>query len=506
MNLYYASALFFSTFLSVTVTLTAWRRRLAPGATGLALFALSNAAWAFAYAIRWCVAEPAAQRFWLNATYLGVIAGPFSIIVFTLQFTHRAHLLTRRNLFLLAIEPVLTLLLLLTDGMHGLFFGGFVSSGKIFNGGPWFWINVVYSYSAYLLMMGLIVWEYLRASHLYRRQTGSVLTGMLLPWVANIFTFAGLVPLTDLDITPFIFIISGLLFDFGLFRYRLLDIVPVAHDRLIENLPDGVIVLDIRERIVEMNPAARCMTGLSLKDISKPAESALAHWPKLKDAYRADSEMLVEMEVSQNPPRVIEARTMPLFDQVKTRNGSLILLRDITERKEFEEKLKQMGIHDALTGLYNRAYFEAELTRLEHGRRFPISLLMADVDNLKTINDQQGHAAGDAVLKRAAQVFTAAFRAEDVITRIGGDEFMVILPNTTADAAESALLRVQQVLREHNAAQSSLPFGISFGLSTAETSMSLTDAFKQADGNMYYDKRASHADLDMHSSGPRFGA
>lgn len=506
MNFYYASALFFSTFLSITVALTAWRRRLAPGATGLALFALSNAIWAFTYAIRWRAAGPAAQHFWLNATYLGVLAGPFSIIVFTLQFTRRAHLLTRRNLILLAIEPILTLLLLFTDDMHGLFFGGFISSGRIFNGGPWFWINVVYSYSAYLLMLGLIAWEYLRTSHLYRLQIGSVLIGMLLPWVANIFTFAGLVPLTDLDITPFIFIASGLLFDFGLFRYRLLDIVPVAHDRLIKNLPDGVIVLDNRERIVEMNPAARGMTGLSLKDISKPAESALAHWPKLKDAYRADSEMLLEMEVSQNPSCVMEVRTMPLFDQAKTRNGSLILLRDITERKEFEEKLKQMSIHDALTGLYNRAYFEAELTRLEHGRRFPISLLMADVDHLKTINDQQGHAAGDAVLKRAAQVFTAAFRAEDVITRIGGDEFMVILPNTTAEAAESALLRVQQVLREHNATQPGPPFSISFGLSTAETSMSLTDAFKQADGNMYRDKRTFRTDSDIRSSPPHAGS
>lgn len=104
LNLYYASALFFSTFLSVTVAFTAWRRRLAPGATGLALFALSNAVWAFAYAIHWCAAEPTAQRFWLDATYLGVIAGPFSIIVFTLQFTRRLRRhLCRRMRYLLKL-------------------------------------------------------------------------------------------------------------------------------------------------------------------------------------------------------------------------------------------------------------------------------------------------------------------------------------------------------------------------------------------------------------------
>ena len=102
------------------------------------------------------------------------------------------------------------------------------------------------------------------------------------------------------------------------------------------------------------------------------------------------------------------------------------------ERERAQEELKYLSIHDTLTGLYNRNFFMAEIERLERGRAFPISIVMADADHLKETNDRQGHPAGDALLKRIAQTLTIAFRAEDVIARIGGDEFAVLLPSPTA--------------------------------------------------------------------------
>ncbi|MBI3150690.1 MAG: diguanylate cyclase [Chloroflexi bacterium] len=169
---------------------------------------------------------------------------------------------------------------------------------------------------------------------------------------------------------------------------------------------------------------------------------------------------------------------------------NLSIARDITERKQMEEKLKQLSIHDALTGLYNRGFFDEELTRIERGRQFPVSFAMADVDHLKEMNDHQGHAAGDAMLKRTVQVLTAAFRADDIVARIGGDEFAVILPNTDAMAAKNILLRVRHILEKHNDEQEDIPLIISFGVSTADKSMPLVDALKAADANMYREKRA----------------
>lgn len=162
-------------------------------------------------------------------------------------------------------------------------------------------------------------------------------------------------------------------------------------------------------------------------------------------------------------------------------------------RKQAEEKMRYMSNFDALTGLYNRGFFEAELVRLERGRHFPVSILMADIDHMKETNDNQGHAAGDLLLQRVAKALTVAFRAEDVVARIGGDEFAVILPDTGAPEAEAALRRLRHILEERSAYYEGAPLQLSFGVSTAEKHKSLADVLKEADRKMYAEKQGHSA-------------
>jgi diguanylate cyclase (GGDEF)-like protein len=493
---FYAIILTISATISLAVAVVVWRRRKAPGASGLALYMLAMFVWAGTYAVRWSLSDPAAQYFWLDLTYLGVVAAPYLSSVFALQYTGRGHLLTRPLLILLAIEPVLTLVVLFTDSYHGLFYAGLRSTGVINRGGWWFWFNVYYSYAIYLVMLALIARQYLRSTHLYRRQTASVLLGMLLPWLGTLWSISGHSPFTNMDITPFIFILSGMVIAYGLFEYRLMDLVPVAREKLIESLPDGVLVLDGHQRIVDINPAAFGLLNAGSDLVGKLASKALSHLPALEQAFYTKSEIWLEMRVSHNPARDIEVRVTPLFGSDRGQGGQLILLRDITVRKLMEEKLRQLSLHDSLTGLYNRVFFDEELARLERRRRFPVSLVLADVDNLKSVNDQQGHAAGDEVLRQTAFVLTNAFRAEDVITRIGGDEFVVILPNTDAEAAAAALDRVRQVLQENNAAHPATQVNISFGASTAEVNTPLSETLKDADADMYRQKRLRRSGSD----------
>jgi len=162
------------------------------------------------------------------------------------------------------------------------------------------------------------------------------------------------------------------------------------------------------------------------------------------------------------------------------------------ERNRAEEELRYLSIHDALTGSFNRGFFLGEIERPERGRGYPISILMADVDRLKETNDLHGHAAADDLLKRTAQALIAVFRAEEVIARIGGDEFAVLLPATGHMTAEVLLRRVEQAILEHNNAQTGTPICLSLGLGTAERAGPLLNVLKEADANMYRQKQGTY--------------
>ena len=151
------------------------------------------------------------------------------------------------------------------------------------------------------------------------------------------------------------------------------------------------------------------------------------------------------------------------------------------------EDMKKLAVTDILTGIYNRLFFETELARIELSRDYPVSVVIADMDNLKTTNDNLGHVAGDVLLKRAAYILQESFRNSDIIARIGGDEFAVLLPNTDLDAAERALLRVRENLIELNSAHPDMPVEFSIGVATASEGK-LFEAYRLADKRMYEDK------------------
>ncbi|MFA7404532.1 MAG: diguanylate cyclase [Pelobacteraceae bacterium] len=161
---------------------------------------------------------------------------------------------------------------------------------------------------------------------------------------------------------------------------------------------------------------------------------------------------------------------------------------NITVKKRQEEDLQYLSTHDTLTGLFNRGYFDAEMVRMANSRRYPLSIVLADVDGLKLVNDKFGHAEGDRLIKQAAQAFRQAFRGEDVIARVGGDEFAVILQNADATAVKEAIKRVRTCQTLINEVNSEYALSISLGSATAESCEQLSETFKLADSRMYYYK------------------
>jgi diguanylate cyclase (GGDEF)-like protein/PAS domain S-box-containing protein len=185
-----------------------------------------------------------------------------------------------------------------------------------------------------------------------------------------------------------------------------------------------------------------------------------------------------------NVELVFEARL------VAAGSGEVVsIVRDITERKSTEAQLKYLSLHDHLTGLYNRAYFEDELKRLELSREYPISVISVDLDSLKLINDTLGHAAGDNLIKACAKVMKASLRKSDILARIGGDEFALLLPQTNLSTGMEVVQRIHLQVDLYNRANSYLPLSISIGLASAESSQfSLEETYQEADERMYREK------------------
>jgi len=188
--------------------------------------------------------------------------------------------------------------------------------------------------------------------------------------------------------------------------------------------------------------------------------------------------------------RWVRDRAFPIRDSEGAVHRIVGIIEDITERRQAEEHLRYISSHDVLTNLYNRFYFEEELARLERGRGYPVSIISVDVDGLKQVNDRWGHAAGDELLRKTSIVLRLAFRNEDMIARIGGDEFVVVLPAADGAAAEKALARVRSQLAAHNQADPELPVSLSLGAATGDRGKSLAEILRDADAAMYRDKAA----------------
>ncbi len=264
----------------------------------------------------------------------------------------------------------------------------------------------------------------------------------------------------------------------------------------------GVDLVPLDFIFLEVNPAYESLSGT---DAGQVIGSTLRQALPLscQDLIEQLQPVLVTGEPAAFECRVSEFNRYLHITLYRPVTGQCaILLQDITERHQSEERLLYLSTHDPLTGLYNRAFFETELARLDAGRQFPVTLVMIDIDNLKSTNDRFGHAAGDDLLRRLAGLLREAFRAGDITTRIGGDEFAVLLPEMDELTARLTGERLLRLLEEHNRKRSAVssgspaaspaapaqPLSISVGLATGDRTIPLTSLLRLADSRMYQEK------------------
>jgi diguanylate cyclase (GGDEF)-like protein/PAS domain S-box-containing protein len=261
---------------------------------------------------------------------------------------------------------------------------------------------------------------------------------------------------------------------------------------ILNNIPNSAWLKDRKGTYVAVNDPFGKAIGKEPKDVVGknvydlyPREVAVIYEKNSRDAMSTGTRTYFEESRIGRDGKMqhTERIETPVFNDAGAVIGIIGIAHDITSRKEVEITLRHDSTHDILTGLYNRAFFDEELERLVQGKMFPLSIVMADVNGLKTINDTLGHEAGDNLIRMAARIILGAFRAEDIVARIGGDEFAVLLPRKDKHVAEEAVKRIMTCPEV-----AACLVSIAFGVATAESKEQLAEALKQSDERMYQNK------------------
>ena len=261
---------------------------------------------------------------------------------------------------------------------------------------------------------------------------------------------------------------------------------------VLNSIPTSIFYTDREHRFIRANNFFCKSLGFPLTEIlgktftelfpNLPAEQ-LSHFFEVSDQVISSGTAkrgFIEILPSVRGRRWIQNDRMPYRDDEGNIVGVICLAIDINDLHETEEKLWYMSFHDVLTGLYNRTYFEEELKRLEKGRQFPISVITIRVDDLLSLNDSKGIAAGNKLLQQTANILKI-FRNEDVVARIGGDRFAALMPASDKSIGENVLVRLKKNVEAHNNQHSGEPLNLSVGLATGEKGCSLFDLLKEAE-------------------------
>ncbi len=324
-----------------------WHRREAVGARALAVMLAAVGWWTLAYGLELSLPDWDARVFFGELKYVGIVALTPAWLTFILQYTGRATTLSRRAIALLLVEPAAVLLLLAIPSADQLIrfypeaaVGDEIPVAAV---GPLFWVHAVYTY---LLLVGglvLLVRTLLRLAGRYWLPAVLLGVGSALPLAFNTAYNLGAEISGPVDLTPVLFGLVALILVWGLFRFRLLDLIPVARDVIVERMSDGVLVLDAYRRVVDLNPAAATMLGVGKRDaVGRQVDDVLAGLPTAATDRPVDLPTLRDSHGTRDRDRDLSVMVTTLSVREGQRPGQLVVVRDETERHLADRRLKQL--------------------------------------------------------------------------------------------------------------------------------------------------------------------
>jgi DNA-binding NarL/FixJ family response regulator/signal transduction histidine kinase len=337
----YIAGLLLNAILSIAVAVVAFRARDKSGGLSLGLLMSAVAWWSLALAGEFSVTTIPAKVLLSKVEYPGAMSAPVFLLLFALEFANQERWLERRRAVTYWVIPAITVALAWTNEWHHLIWTSFTpgpvpeSNALIYGHGPWFWVMVAYAYLILTTATFLFLKAAVRRRYLYRQQTIVLLAAVFPPWLMNLLYVFNLGPIAGWDLTPLGFALTGILLVWSFTQWNLLDLVPIAHDQVIESIHDGVIVLDPQNRILNINPAAQHTFGVTPSLIGQPAEKAL---PACLSAI-GTADGATEIHIDTDPTRILDVRTSPLSNRRGRVVGRLIVCRDVTEHRKAQREI-----------------------------------------------------------------------------------------------------------------------------------------------------------------------
>ena len=481
----------------VALAALVWHRGPGREEGWLGLAFVASLMWSVAHGLEVSGASAATRHAAGDFKYVGICALSPAWVMFVAAYTGRTSWLRRRAMLLLLVEPAVVIALLADRHTHDLIRHYPSATARVAAGGALFWPHGIYTY---LLLWGAtaaLVIRLRRLSPIYRRQTTILVLSLCVPFVLNLLYNFGVAPFREVDATPFAFVATIVVLGWGVLRFRLVNLRPVARSEAFMQISDVVVTLDPAGRIVDANNAA-C-------DAFQLVPDDLLGRPLLALLPRA-APLLPPSDRPRTAEHVINARTFDLkASSITDRHGrllaTLLTARDISDRKAVEERLAHQALHDPLTGCANRTLLFERLTHaLDHAQRTrrPVAVLFVDLDAFKAVNDEFGHAAGDTVLLEVGRRLSKVLRRDDTLARMGGDEFAVLVEDVVSDdeanrvAEHITTALCGPVVVGGRAITVGASVGVAVGLDVAPD-----DLVRRADEAMYVVKRARQRTIDV---------
>jgi diguanylate cyclase (GGDEF)-like protein/PAS domain S-box-containing protein len=355
--------LFANTIICLVLALLVWNRQVKPGGLTFGLLMFSLAAWSLCAALEDGSLDIAFKITCSKLSYLGIATSPALLLMFALDYSRHSDWLNTRNRILLWIIPIISIGMAFTNEKHWLLWSSVIPSpgteGEylIYNHGIYFWAHVAFSYFCIMAAQIFIVRTALLLPKQYRSQAYVLFFASIIPWIGNLIYISGLSPIKGLDLTPLSFSLSAIILGWSIFRMQLFGLIPIAREMVVENMNDGVVVLDNSNNILDANPAAAKLIFTEKESLlGRKIDEALKGYPEILKRFHDVRDGRMEIELRTKPPKYLDVNITPLYDQNNQLNGRIFILRDVTDRKkveqdEREQRLLASSLSDSATAL-----------------------------------------------------------------------------------------------------------------------------------------------------------